>query len=142
VYINNEYRGETPLSVRLGMGNHIVKIEPPEGYRGQHLYMEFWSMGRGINFAETLTKLDYQVTLHSPASQPGNFMVMDGAGKPIGACGGVVCSIPLPGPGTYRAKLEQICWSSNGTRWCTGGDEKAMDFAVHPDQPTAEMTWN
>lgn len=137
VLVNDEYIGDTPLETRLGVGAFTVKIIPPEGYRTEHTSWFIMSVVRGMYIPEEVAKLNYKLMQYAPDNQMRSFEVVDTANNPIGACDGSFCEIPLPGPGNYRAVINEMCLDGGV---CYHRAEH--EFVLTPEQPTAEVRWN
>jgi len=138
VYINGDYKGQTPLELRLGIGSFSIKVEPPEGYNAAHSSFEFWSTGIGMEIRELMIPVsepeepeapemletpeepeerevpeeieqEYLVILQMPEHLTAEFLIENTAGEYLGTCNGQNCEIPLPGPGEYTARMTVLC---------------------------------
>lgn len=114
VYINDEYKGDTPLKLRLGAGEFSIRIEPPPGYRTGHSGWQFWTMGRGQDLKEELELVQYSAEFRAPYEVIANFKVNDTMGKQVAECtsdenDSEFCEVVLPGPGKYPVQIMELC---------------------------------
>lgn len=137
VYVGGEYKGETPLKLRLGPGRFSIRIVPPDGYRGTHSSWEFFTMGLGGDFNEYLTPVKYRVMLRALAGKSADFEVTKDSGEIVAACQGPSCEVPLPSPGRYNVSMVEFC--DDATLNCRTGNET---FTITPFQEEAKIDWN
>lgn len=147
VYVNEEYKGDTPLDVRLGNGSFLVHFECPEPYRTIHGDWRIFTEGPAKNITEEVVPFQHKARMQAPKNVLAHFIVKDLFEVEIGECNsddeedGTACTVNLPRPGTYRAEIAELCDQEECRRGVIEfslGDnmqEVVVDWQLPPAQP-------
>lgn len=135
VTVNGKSIGTTPITTRLGLGWHSIRIAKPENMKILSVVgEELLTVVRGGSVYSVATRPTYKFSNTAPSDvTDAECWVEDAAGSAVGTCNGSLCEIPLSGPGHYTARYQ----AKKGDTTLTG----SYPFAVNPEQDVYELRW-